>query len=67
MNRGLTLIGGIGLGAGLMYVLDPDRGRRRRARMRDKAARTISLQALLLSEQGSGSESSTRRGKNGKV
>src|SRR2546423_7524759 len=41
MNRGLTLIGGIGLGAGLMYVLDPDRGRRRRALVRDKVARVI--------------------------
>ena len=37
MNRGLGFIGAVGLGAGLMYVLDPDRGKRRRARIRDKA------------------------------
>lgn len=33
----LTLLGGLGLGAGLMYLLDPDGGRRRRALARDKA------------------------------
>lgn len=38
MNR-LTLLGGLGLGAGLMYVLDPDLGRRRRALLRDQATR----------------------------
>ena len=36
MNRGLTLVGGIGIGAALMYILDPERGTRRRALMRDK-------------------------------
>jgi hypothetical protein len=35
--RTATLIGGLGLGAGLMYVFDPDRGKRRRAMARDKA------------------------------
>ena len=33
------LFGGLGLGAALMYVLDPERGRRRRALVRDKAVK----------------------------
>jgi uncharacterized membrane protein len=41
MKKDLTLlIGGIGLGTGLMYLLDPDRGRRRRASLRDRALHT---------------------------
>jgi osmotically-inducible protein OsmY len=36
MNKGVALIGGVGLGAALMYVFDPDRGKRRRALLRDK-------------------------------
>ncbi|MGH9881853.1 MAG: SRPBCC family protein [Pyrinomonadaceae bacterium] len=39
MNRELALLGGIGLGATVMYMVDPDRGKRRRALMRDKLAR----------------------------
>ena len=35
-ETGLTLLYGIGIGAGLMYILDPDRGARRRALIRDK-------------------------------
>src|SRR5215813_4006719 len=37
MNRNILFLGGIGLGAGLMYIFDPDRGRRRRATARDAA------------------------------
>ena len=37
MNRNLLILGGLGLGAGLMYIFDPDRGRRRRATARDTA------------------------------
>lgn len=40
MNNAGMLLTGMGIGAGLMYILDPDRGRRRRALARDKAVRT---------------------------
>ncbi|MGE5645087.1 MAG: hypothetical protein ACM336_04785 [Acidobacteriota bacterium] len=45
MNRGtkaLTFLVGAGSGAALMYMLDPDRGRRRRKFVRDKAVATWS-------------------------
>ena len=36
-DRALSFLAGLGLGAGLMYALDPQAGRRRRALARDKA------------------------------
>lgn len=38
-DTGLTLLYGMGIGAALMYILDPDRGARRRALLRDKCVR----------------------------
>lgn len=37
MNKVLVAISSLGAGAGLMYLADPDHGRRRRARVRDVA------------------------------
>lgn len=36
MHKALWLIGGLGFGTGLMYLLDPDRGERRRALARQQ-------------------------------
>lgn len=36
MNKGLAFGAGLGLGTGLMFLLDPNRGKRRRALLRDK-------------------------------
>ena len=37
MNKIIGLLGGIGIGAAIMYMFDPERGKRRRALIRDKA------------------------------
>jgi uncharacterized membrane protein len=42
MNQGLAFAGGIGLGAGIMYLWDPERGRRRRALLRDQVVSATS-------------------------
>lgn len=42
MRGGLSQLGCLCLGAGLMYLLDPDQGPRRRARLRDRLANALS-------------------------
>ena len=41
MNIRTSWLGGLGLGAGLMYLLDPDRGRRRRDLVRDRVSSRV--------------------------
>lgn len=43
MATAMKLMRGVALGAGVMYFLDPDRGRRRRALVRDKAKRLTNV------------------------
>jgi hypothetical protein len=43
MNQGLSLLGGIGLGAVLAYFLDPEAGPRRRALLRDRLIRVLKV------------------------
>ncbi len=67
MNRGLALGAGLGIGTGLMYLFDPDRGKRRRALLRDKvvwakqkSAEEIETTARDLSNRASGIAASIR-------
>ena len=48
MNKRLALITAAGIGAGAMYMLDPDRGARRRALLRDKAVRFTKVSGCTL-------------------
>jgi len=43
MNKGVSLMSAAGVGAGLMYLFDPDRGKRRRALLRNKMAHATRL------------------------
>jgi uncharacterized membrane protein len=52
MNRGVTLVGAAGLGAGLMYFLDPVLGRRRRGLVRDRVITAMARADGLISKTG---------------
>jgi len=45
---GLSLLGGLGVGAALMYLLDPEKGADRRARLRQTAGDTLSATGEVL-------------------
>ena len=52
MRKGILLAGcGVGLGAGLMYVLDPVYGKRRRALLRDKTSHVAGVSRVLLGKK----------------
>jgi len=65
MNKTASLIG-LGVGAGLMYVLDPDRGRRRRSRLGEKATRAFSRSGGAVSKamKGVGERAGRMKGMN---
>jgi ElaB/YqjD/DUF883 family membrane-anchored ribosome-binding protein len=52
MSKLFWIAGGIWLGAGLMYVLDPDRGKRRRAMIRDKATDVLEQAGDAIEKKG---------------
>jgi hypothetical protein len=45
MDKRFGILSGLGIGAGLMYLFDPDRGRRRRLFIRDKAVHIYRTEA----------------------
>jgi hypothetical protein len=42
MNKGIGIIGTAGLGAGLMFLMDPAQGNRRRSLLKDKMTHYLS-------------------------
>ena len=68
MKKSIALFGGLGLGAGLMYLFDPDKGNRRRAIMRDRglhlsktANRELNRKAKDLRNRAGGIVAETRK------
>jgi osmotically-inducible protein OsmY len=52
LRNNRALLTGLGLGVGLMYFLDPERGRRRRALVRDKVAHATRVSTNALGSAG---------------
>jgi hypothetical protein len=58
---GLGLMAGIGLGTGLMFFLDPSRGKQRRAAVRDQAKRTSRQLGRVARSVDKGADELTKR------
>lgn len=52
MAKLFWIAGGIWLGAGLMYIFDPDRGKRRRALIRNKTTDALEQAGDALEKKG---------------
>ena len=52
MHRNRALLTGLGLGVGLMYFIDPERGRRRRALARDRVVHAAHVSSGALGSLG---------------
>jgi uncharacterized membrane protein/CBS domain-containing protein/uncharacterized protein YwbE len=52
MKKSVSLLGALGVGAGLMYLLDPDKGKRRRAGLRDRAVRLSNEASRQINKKG---------------
>lgn len=61
MKKGWLLVSGLSLGAGIMYLLDPNYGHRRRSRLRTQARAARYHVTDLLDEAASGVQGRTRR------
>src|SRR5687767_2309755 len=61
MKKGWLLMSGLGLGAGVMYLLDPNYGYRRRSRLRTHARAARYHVTDLLDEAASGVQDRARR------
>ena len=51
----LTLVGGVGIGAGLLYILDPDKGKKRRNQILSGAGDLASRHHRVSDRGGAGS------------
>ncbi len=61
LKPGLFMLGGIGLGAGLMFILDPDRGKTRRAQARGQAGTLLHRAEAILETRTGGLGSRAQR------
>jgi len=60
MKRGFSILGALGIGAGLMYFLDPQVGNRRRSLIRDRATSVLNQSDRFIEKAGRDIRNRTR-------